>query len=641
MSEEEKKGKVPVIYLLPIVLLAISVRIIYWLQAVDEAWFIAPGMDPAFYSTWAADILTGKGGSYLPFPRAPLYPYILAFIQGIFGSVWLVPRLLNLVADVVTVTIIFKFTQKITLNRKIAAFSAGLFAISGAGVYFSGEILMTSLSTAAAAGLIYCLTLCWKKPAISWAIGSGALLAVLSLFRPNALILLPFTTAVIFAGAIRTFPGTKKYLITPIAHFLTVLILLSPVIISNWSVSHRIIPVSSQGGVNFYIGNASGATGWSSELPGIGANWDDSDAIRLAENDAGKSLTSIEVSNRFWQMSWREIKSQPAEWMRLFLKKCLMLFNVREAGNNRPLSLPKATSPMMNILFLISIGSLLPFAVVGIVSNLKDGSVRIILLFIALLGASLLLFFINARYRMPLFPAIAVLAGLGIKQLWEESVKKRIRVRTLLLLTGSAVLSLPGWIGSDFGNPAQAYFIEGNALLRTGDHRKALEKFHRTLDENPLYPELHLNIGVALLATGDTLSAEKEFQQELRINPGCAKAENNSGVIDEMRGQFKRAHQHYQRAFELNRYLDDAWINLGRISMIIGDNYMLEGDFTTAKGHYQEAFELLRDDPHPFYKLALVYIAKGDFGSARRYLDKALEQDPSYKPALDLLKNLP
>ena len=142
MSSRKNTKRVPSIELTLLVLLTIVVRVVYWLQVRDEAWFLAPGMDPEFYLKWAADIANGGGSSYLPFPRAPLYPYLLAAIQTLFGKGWLPPRLLNLTADVISTVLVFHAGLRLG-GLKAARYAALLFAVSGAAVYYSGEILMT------------------------------------------------------------------------------------------------------------------------------------------------------------------------------------------------------------------------------------------------------------------------------------------------------------------------------------------------------------------------------------------------------------------------------------------------------------------------------------------------------------------
>ena len=620
-----------------IILLAILLRVVYWLHACDEAWFLAPGMDPLFYTNWADDILAGRGGDYLPFPRAPLYPYILALIRGIFGPGWLWLRLLNLTAEIATIVMVFLLGGRIGGNR-VAVCAAVIYALCGASVYFSGEILMTSLATLAATGSILTLAAFGSRPRPAIAAASGMILSVLILFRPNALILLPIMLFVIYFKGRKLSPERKIIHTSILAFLLSTSIMLTPVIILNYKASHKFIPVSTQGGVNFYIGNARNASGWASELPGVGANWSDGDAQNLAETNAGRPLTQVEASHQFWRMGWREIQADPGGWIGLCLKKLLLLVNAREIGNNRSLSLPLAAFPLLKLLFLISLGTMAPFALLGLLHNRRDFTTRVILIFILFFGCSLIIFFVNTRYRMVLYPLTAVLAGAGLVRLRDSLKGKHLITRDFIIIILGSIVTLPSWVGGNFESQAQANFIAGNACLRLGKGNQALERYRETSALNPDYPELHLNIGVALLAVGDTLQAEDEFQQELRINPSCAKAINNLGVIVESRGELEYARNCYLKALSIDPEMEDAIVNGGRVLLKMGDDLFQAGDLSGAETYYEEASELLNNDPRPICRLAITAASRGDLEHAVQLLYYALELDPEYKPAMDLLK---
>ncbi len=636
MSNEKNTKSILSSGLLPLVLLTIIVRVVYWLQVRNDAWFIAPGMDPEYYLNWAHDILTGKGSLYLPFPRAPLYPYMLAATEALFGEGWLLPRLLNLGADIASTVLVFYAGRRVG-GLKVARCAAFLYAVAGAVVYFSGEILMTSLATAAAIGLVYTLMMFLQKPSITRALISGVILAILSLLRPNALILLPLTIIVILIGVQRLRPGFKSLLLTSSSHLCALILLLAPVLIFNFQASGTIIPVSTQGGVNFYIGNAHNASGWSSELPGVGAAWSNTDASRIAKQDAGRSLAPVEVSRQLWRMGWREIKNDPGGWLGLILKKSVLLINAREIGNNRSMCLAYQSSLLLRILLLISIGTMLPFALLGIMYNYRNPDVRISLWFILTFGLSLVLFFVNTRYRMPLLPVFAVLSGAGLCMLWDAIRQRMHLIKYLIPMIVVYIITIPNWTGDDFNNQAQAHFVAGNALLRAGKTGEALERYRQAADINSDYPEMNLNTGVALLTLGDTLLAEEAFRKELENNPVCAKAENNLGVILESRGDIDQAQVHYLRAYHYNSDLEDARINAIRILLKTGDIHFQTGNLFQAEKDYAKAGELSESDPRPYYRLAIIEVSGGDLGAAVEHLHKALEIDPEYQPAREML----
>ena len=80
-----------------------------------------------------------------------------------------------------------------------------------------------------------------------------------------------------------------------------VLAAIAPVVLRNAVVSHQFALVSSQGGLNFYIGNNESATGQYVAVPGVRANIEgqSQDTRRVAEQAAGHPLTDAQVSAHF------------------------------------------------------------------------------------------------------------------------------------------------------------------------------------------------------------------------------------------------------------------------------------------------------------------------------------------------------
>ena len=80
---------------------------------------------------------------------------------------------------------------------------------------------------------------------------------------------------------------------------------------------------SSQGGLNFYIGNSPTATGFYQQLPGITPNiaGQAEDARRVAEQALGRPLTDAETSSYFFGLAWDWIRRSPGDAIGLFFYK--------------------------------------------------------------------------------------------------------------------------------------------------------------------------------------------------------------------------------------------------------------------------------------------------------------------------------
>lgn len=623
--------------ILPLLIAALA-RIIYWMQVHDQAWFQTPGMDPELYQEWAASILAGKGGEWLPFPRGPLYSYTLAGIWALFGDGWLAPRLFNLGCDLTTTWAVWWIAYRIS-GWKAGLAAGALFALVGAGIYYSGELLMTSLETCLTALFVVTLTAHLSSKRLSFAALAGLSVGLLALCRPNALPLLILTPVVVLWIRRQERPR-KQVNISVVTLFLAALIAIAPVIYSNYRASGVFIPIATQGGVNVLIGNARSADGWSSILPGVGADWTDADAKLIAEQDAGKALSPQQVSNQLWRIGLREISADLPAWLWLEVKKLFLLLNVREIGNNRPLILPTEASSLHKVLFYLSLGSLIPLAFAGLAGLRGKKDVWApILLTLLVMGGSLSLFFINTRYRAPLVPLVAALAGVGVVTLIEKLKQPFVWRGYLPLLIGVG-LCIPPWVGSNFDNPAQGFFVAGNALVKQGRTEEAVEYYRRAFLITPSYPKLNLNWGAALLKRNDLDGARDCFLRELEYYPGSAVAYNNLGAVAERREDFATAEQYYRVALEKQPSNSDAQINLSQLLVNRGDQFAMTGDLMRSEMYYRQVEAISSSDPRPLTRLAALFASRGDIPSALAALDTVLTFSPGYDPAVQLRLSL-
>ena len=621
-----------------ILFLAAALRIGYWVEVHDEAWFIAPGTDPNYYLGWAINILDGSASGYLPFPRAPLYPYIVAGIQKVFGSWWLWLRLFNLACDLITVTLVYRIATRM-LNHRTGLIAGSIFAVSGASIYFTGEVLMTSLATLMMTWVLSGLLSIKDKNAMLSFISSGFGIGLMALLRPNILLLLPFTTAYAFYYPLSA--QTKNYKIRlSLIHLAAAILILMPVIVANFQASGRFIPVSSQGGVNFLIGNARGADGWSSTLPSAGPSWNTKDAAKLASVYAGSEVAETDVSATLWRMGRDEIFADPLGWISVMIKKSLLFMNFREIGNNRPLSLPRESSVLFNLLSMVSLGTVLPFALIGLIRFRKSHQLRFIGLMTLLYSFTIILFFVTTRYRTPIFPAIAVLAALGITELLNSRKSEKRFFQSLFIILIGGLITFPGWAGKNFDDEVQAHFITGNAHLRLNQAEKALESFQAALVIEPDFFELNLNLGVAYLSLGDTVKAADAFRKEIRNWQESPKAYNNLGVISEGQGEINEAISYYKRSLVVDGFFEDARSNLARIWLSRGDAFAQEDKFDSAAALYNQVIALKGPTAGLFHRLAIIELNFNNYGQAANYLQKGLSLVPDFEPSLNLLREI-
>jgi Flp pilus assembly protein TadD len=339
-------------------------------------------------------------------------------------------------------------------------------------------------------------------------------------------------------------------------------------------------------------------------------------------------------------MGWREITADPVAWLKLLGRKLLILTNIREVGNNRPLTLARESSPMISLLFLISLGLLIPLALPGAIALRCNPVAKATLLYSVVYAASVMLFFINMRYRMPLVPPAAIFTGASFVVVIRQIKERRLKLMALIAIPAAFLLTFPPWVGHDFDPPAQVQFVSGNAYLRLNRPAEAIDAYDRAVQLDSTYPDLHLNRGAALMMLGDSISAASEFHTELHQNEKNPRAWNNLGVILESRGDLDSALVCYDNSLASAPYMTDARRNATRLELRRADDLFKSGLLSDAELHIRRAAELSPADPAPVFRLALLAGARGDISQAKFLLQRTLTLDPNYPPARVLLDRL-
>jgi tetratricopeptide (TPR) repeat protein len=145
----------------------------------------------------------------------------------------------------------------------------------------------------------------------------------------------------------------------------------------------------------------------------------------------------------------------------------------------------------------------------------------------------------------------------------------------------------------------------------------------------------HFNLGLVFLETGGIECAIRQLEAGLELLPDSAEGHYNMGIAYERiaRGA-EAAVRQYEKAIEIDSAHVGAHSNLGRI-------FDERGLKDKAEREYRLAIKGGGNNPVPLYNLGAFYYEQGDYRSARKYWEKALEANPSFAPAkqgLNLLK---
>lgn len=641
---------------------ALALRLIYvWdLQASPLAQ--SPMLDELYHVDWARRLAAGDWIGDSVFFRAPLYPYLLGVILKAFGGSLTAARVVQAVYGALTPVVVY------FLGRRLSDERGGIVAASVAAaypflMYFDNELLITSLIVLLDALLVLALLRADEHPSwLRW-LGAGALLGLSSIARPNVLVFLPF---VLFwarrSARSETAPsggvscrvtlvhcaGPWRTALLRFAFFaLGAVLVVSPVTLRNYLIGKDFVPIASQGGVNFYIGNNARADGTSAVLPELGEAWEYDDAIRMAERDEGRPLKPSGVS-AYWYGRGREfVLGSPGLAAGLYLKKATLLLDSFELANNKDIYFFGEMSPLFRVLRWLGFGVVAPLSLLGVwATRRRRRELTLILLFLFSYSASILLFFVNSRYRMPLMPFIMVLAGAGAVWLFESARAREVRSIAwgLVVLAASAFFVNFDFYGTHVGDRPQTHLTIGMAYAGSGEHERAIAEYEAAIELSPGYGKAWNNMGLEFEALGRDDDARAAYIKAIEADARLATARNNLGAMHQRRGELDEAARRFGEALEIDPWMHEAHYNLAAVLAMRGD---LEGaerhltDATISNPRFKEAWlalgTLMEDSGRVAgaigaYQRAV--IIDPDFAQARNSLGVALATTGQYEEAL-------
>jgi hypothetical protein len=280
--------------------------------------FDTPTMDAEYHDQWAQSILKGEDYIGGVFFRAPFYPYFLALTYKVFGQNYLMVRLIQFIIGSLNCVLIYFLGRKV-INRRTGIIAGVIASFYGVLIYFDGELQLPVMEVFL--DLLFLLTFirARKKPSVKKWILCGVFLGLSALVRPNILLvgvalllwILIRSTGNGEAGFLKIWHS--KSLIYAGCLALGAILMILPVTLRNYVKGHDFVLISSQGGMNFYIGNNPQSDGSSAILPGGRATWWGSyeDAIRLAEKNLHRTLKPSEVSDYWYKQGLKFAINQP------------------------------------------------------------------------------------------------------------------------------------------------------------------------------------------------------------------------------------------------------------------------------------------------------------------------------------------
>lgn len=515
---------VPAQWLL-VVGLALLLRLWHLAEADQVPLFHMLVSDARSYADWAAQIVAGDLASSArgTFYQAPLYPYLLAAVLGAGGDFWTV-RIVQAVAGALACGLVAS-SARLSFGTA-AGWSAGLLlAIYAPAIFADGLIGKESVALLGMAVLLR-LLVAVQRDSRGWHWWMlGITLGLLVLLRENFALLLPMLGGWLL---LHWRGDSRRWRWLPALLAGTALVLL-PVAARNWAVGGDFTLSTAQGGPNYYIGNHAGASGTYQPLRAGRSDtpFEQRDARELAQLASGRELRPGEVSSYWFGQSLAFIAAQPLDWLRLQLRKSWMLAHAYELPDAEDLYIYATPGRLLGALVWIGHwGVLLPLAVLGTVLSWPQRRQLWPVYLSVLLGlASVAAFFVLGRYRLPLLPMLAFLAGGGIGVLLQLRARGQLRRALPALVLALPVAILSNWPSPAWTDPGGMREVNlGVGMARQGRYPEAMAHYRTALRLQPQLPEAHLNLGNLLAVQGHMSEALRHLEFAVAAAPDDAEA---------------------------------------------------------------------------------------------------------------------
>lgn len=345
----------------------------------------------------------------------PAYYYFLAGIYKLAGHNFLAVRIAQALLDTFTCWLIYAIGRQV-FGKTSGMLAAALAAVFPPLIFYTGVLLTETLSTCLLAGATWILLKTFEvskqaSKVLQLAL-AGLLLGLAALTRSVLLLVVPAAILWLWCVAAR-WPGWKAAARYALALCLPMALVITPISVRNYQIHHKLILISTNGGVNFFLGHG-GNERLKNEIRNIPPDYTDGPLIGIS------SRTEPQEEAHFYQLGWEYIRQHPLRTLHALpgnLREMYWSSEYWPASDAQVRILRVCDGLWKGLLVLCCAGVLLLRGRHGRRAMLPYG--------IVLSSISIpLLFWAQTRFRMPFVPSVIVLAAGTAHMLYQRLIQK-------------------------------------------------------------------------------------------------------------------------------------------------------------------------------------------------------------------------
>lgn len=434
------------------------------------------------------------------FYRAPLYPALLAGLLNVGlppETLAIAARGLNALFHLTTAWLGWRIAARLWSAPAARYVTAGLLGFNPVMLHFAGDALDITFAIMLSMGGWHAVVAAGsaRHGRGAW-LRAGAWLGLSALARPQfvaVLALLPVMAAVTGDALRARWTNALAALVVPAALFVG---------IGLYNAQHagdfRMLPW--QGAYNLWAANRPGAHGrfFEQQIPvyavDAAANTARLESETLYRRETGDTQGDYRAQSDYWRTrTLQAIASDPVRWLVLLARKFIYLCNDVEQYNNKTYAFHKARSPWLRwnpLTWSLLLGA----ATLGALTRWRRREVRLLVACATVYALGTLLYFVSDRFRVPLVPLAAILAGGIGPALRAPRDHLRAWGGTALVVTFS-LLPIPR--AEQDATLVQDYLAIGRAHSELGEHAAAAAAADRAV---ALAPDRQAALALACVA---------------------------------------------------------------------------------------------------------------------------------------------
>lgn len=546
----------PHVILLAILSLALILRILALLSLKESIYFDFLLWDERVYHEWALKIANGTP-VLSTYGFAPVPAYVMALIYKIFSPDILYIRIMNIFLGELTCYFVYLIGKEM-FNRKTGLIASLIACLYKPFIFYSIVPLKTSLSVFLFALTVYLFLSILNRHSMIKAILVGLVIGLMLNVRPNCIIIIPFLPFLFIWDMYKDRAPGKVITESLLLYFAGILISVSPFVMENLRTSGELKITTNQSGYALYIGNnLDNPDPYFRPVPFASPSpfEQGTQMIIEASRREGRRLSAKEGSS-FWTRETMKIAmKQPRAFMWKICQKILVLFNQFEAGDHYYIGFMSRFVTFFKFPFF-SFWIILPFGMAGMAVTIRRSNKFLFTsLILFLYGLTLIIFFTDTRFRLPMMVLLIPYAVVGVRDLVSYIKGRNIKMVSISLSiiviffameflpvrgtddltayynTHAIILDSKGfkgdaikyWEESSLMNKPYSAFANlslAGKYYGKGDRQKALSYLEKIPDNSFAASFKHEIIGDIMLGEGQIQDAISAYQRSLEINSG-------------------------------------------------------------------------------------------------------------------------